>query len=99
QGHIAVGGAYEYQIIKSSKLGFKAYGYIYAGSNVPLVEQMGTIILIVDDTWIADLKFELARLEQDLVGDGWTVKRHDISRSDSVMNVKARIKADYEADP
>ena len=37
---------YEYQIIKSNKQGFKAYGYIYAGSNVPLVEDHGSGILI-----------------------------------------------------
>jgi hypothetical protein len=42
---------------------------------------------------------ELTRLQQDLVGDGWTVLRHDVARNDSVPNIKAIIKTDYTADP
>src|SRR5262249_57416229 len=57
---------------------------------------------------------ELARLQQDLVGDGWTVLRHDVprmvvdpantsssvwaARSNELASVKALIKADYTAD-
>jgi hypothetical protein len=99
QSRIGVGSAFEYQIIKTNKQGFQAYGYIYAGMEVPLVEHHGAVILIVDDTYATDLKAELARLQQDLVGDGWIVRRHDVSRNESPAKVKARIKADYEADP
>src|SRR5581483_4323908 len=41
----------------------------------------------------------LARLEQDLTGDGWTVSRLDVNRSDSPVQVKAAIKGQYQADP
>ncbi|MBA2479822.1 MAG: putative Ig domain-containing protein, partial [Planctomycetes bacterium] len=35
----------------------------------------------------------------DLIGDGWSVIRHDVNASDSVTSVKALIKADYQAAP
>src|SRR5581483_9905177 len=41
----------------------------------------------------------LDRLQQDLVGDGWTVERLDVNRNDSVPQVKERIRAQYDADP
>src|SRR5439155_18191774 len=37
--------------------------------------------------------------EQDLVGDGWTVLRADVARTETVPNVKKVIVADYKADP
>src|SRR5437764_1379380 len=33
-GHLSSGDSYEYQIIKTTRQGFKAYGYIYAGNYV-----------------------------------------------------------------
>jgi hypothetical protein len=94
----AAGTAYEYQVVKSSPT-LTGYGYIYAGINAPLVEGRGKVVLIVDSTHAAQLAPELSRLQQDLAGDGWTVLRHDVSRTDSVVNVKNIIKADYNADP
>ncbi|MBI5093396.1 MAG: hypothetical protein HZB26_13270, partial [Candidatus Hydrogenedentes bacterium] len=51
------------------------------------------------NTFSSALSSELALLQQDLVGDGWTVLRHDVNRSDSVPSVKSLILADYTADP
>ncbi len=99
---VAVGTAYDYQIVKSAREGgseYAGYGYVYAGIEVPLTEDRGTVILIVDATHAASLAPELARLREDLVGDGWTVLRHDVARSQSVSEVKALIQADYAADP
>src|SRR5207248_3538227 len=45
-----------------------------------------------------ELADELARLRQDLIGDGWTVIRLDVKRNDSVMSVKKRIRDEYNAD-
>src|SRR5207248_52270 len=89
---------YEYQIVKNAQ-GYKGYGYIQAGINVPLADNRGTAILIVDKTYAASLATELRRLEQDLIGDGWGVIRHDVGRNDSVVSVKALIRADYVVDP
>jgi len=95
--NVVNGGTYEYQIVRKTTY-YNGYGYIYAGINAPLVEFRGKLILVVDNTYAADLAFELDRLQQDLVGDGWTVLRVNVNRTDSVPSVKATIRALYEAD-
>ena len=112
--NVAVSGAYEYRLSKSAS-GYTGVGYIFAGIQVPLVESRGKVILLVDNTFTTSLATELGRLLQDLVGDGWTVLRHDVprmavdpantsssvwaARSNELANVKALITADYNADP
>jgi hypothetical protein len=95
---VAVGTPYEYQIVKAMG-SYTGYGYIYTGINVPLTDNRGKVILVVDNTVAGPLASELTRLEKDLVGDGWTVVRRDVSRTDSVVNVKNVIKSAYNADP
>ncbi len=95
---VAAGAAYEYRIVKA-RSGFTGYGYIQTGVAAPLVDQRGKVVLIVDATMAAPLAFELGRLQEDLVGDGWVVIRHDVARSASVPSVKALIKSAYDADP
>jgi len=95
---VAVGTAYEYQVVRAAN-GFAAFGYVQAGIDIPLNDRRGKLVLIVDDTHASALTAELARLENDLVGDGWLVLRHDVARGDSVAKVKSLIKADYDADP
>jgi len=100
--NVTVGTAYEYQVFKDvpgDSFPAGKFGYIYAGINVPLVENRGKIILLVDNTHAQALEVKLARLISDLAGDGWTVLRHDISPSDTVPNVKNIILADYNTDP
>lgn len=96
---IGVGAAYEYRISKTTSLGYQGFAYVYAGVRAPLIEHRGKLLLIVDNTYAADLAPELARLQQDLVGDGWIVVRHDVSRQDSPSRIKALIKKEYDADP
>jgi len=96
--HVVVGTAYEYQIVKVTSQ-YTGYGYLYAGINVPMVDNRGKLLLVVDSTYARDLTNELAQLRQDLVGDGWMVIRLDVSRNDSVASVKDKIKAQYSADP
>src|SRR6266516_66280 len=84
---VAAGSAYEYQVVKNAGT-YSGYGYVEAGVAVPLAENRGKVVLIVDNTYAVNLAAELTRLQQDLAGDGWTVLRHDVSRSDSVVNVK-----------
>ncbi|MDB6020700.1 MAG: hypothetical protein JWQ04_557, partial [Pedosphaera sp.] len=94
---VSAGAAYEYQIIKNTSQ-YTGYGYIYAGIEAPLIESRGKLVLLVDNTYTAQLTNELARLQQDLVGDGWIVLRHDVSRNDTVPNIKAIIESEYNAD-
>ena len=112
--NVVMGGAYEYQIRKSAS-SYSGEGDIYAGIQAPLAEYRGKTILIVDNTFSASLSNELARLQQDLVGDGWMVLRHDVprmivdpantsasvwaARSNELASVKASIMTDYNAYP
>jgi hypothetical protein len=93
----SAGVPYEYQVARSASV--FAVGYVAAGIEVALVETRGKVVLLVDGTQAAAIASELARLQQDLVGDGWTVLRHDVSPTDSVPSVKALIQTDYTADP
>ena len=100
--NVTVGNAYEYRVDKAasvSGVAFTGQGYLYAGILAPLVDSRGKVILLVDDSFSATLSAELARLQQDLVCDGWTVIRHDVSRSSAVPAIKAIVTADYRADP
>jgi len=99
---VVAGTVYEYGILKKSVADGKPYagfGFICAGIQVPIVENRGKVILVVDNTYAADLAQQLTRLEEDLAGDGWIVLRHDVGRADPVAKVKALITADYQADP
>ena len=112
--NITVGQPIEYRIIKTAPT-YSGVGYIYTGVEAPLVESRGKILLLVDNTCVSNLTSELFRLEQDLVGDGWQVLRHDVSRmgvdpantnsavwmarSNEIATVKQIIAADYTADP
>lgn len=95
---VAIGRAYEYRLVKAAA-SYTGYGYVQTGIDVPLVEDRGTVLLIVDRTHAGTLAAELSRLQQDLIGDGWTVWRRDVGRNDPVASVKALIKTAYDADP
>lgn len=97
--NVSVGSAYEYAVSENPGDGFPHTGYIYAGIRAPLQDQRGKIILLVDNTYSSPLANELTRLQQDLVGDGWLVLRHDVSPSDTSSNIKSIIQSDYDADP
>ncbi len=96
--NITAGRAYEYRIVKTARL-YTGYGYIAVGVRAPLVDHRGKILLLVDDSFRSALAPELARLQQDLAGDGWIVIRRDVSRRAAVPAVKAVIKSVYAADP
>ncbi len=76
-----------------------AQGYINAGVNVPLAESRGKLLLVIDSTMVAPLAPEIAQLQADLTGDGWLVQTLTATRSDTALNIKALIKAAYDADP
>lgn len=75
------------------------YTYIYGGVNVTQIDYRGKLILLVDDSFSTSLNQELVRLEADIVGDGWQVIKHNISRNELVTNVKDIIKTEYAKDP
>jgi Immunoglobulin domain len=89
--------SYEYRVTAGGVT--NGDGYINAGIEVPLEENRGKLILLVDNSFSSDLVFELNQLQKDLVGDGWTVLRHDVARNDKPANIKALVKSDYIANP
>jgi len=97
-----VGATYEYQIIKEATaygtFNYTGYGYIFCGIQAALTENRGTVILVVETNATASLAEELARLQTDLIGDGWQVISHGVSSSDTPATVKSLIVADYNAD-
>lgn len=104
--NVSVGVGYEYKVA-STQNGVSGYGYIYSGIDLPVVDNRGKIILLVDSTMCTPLSTELARLERDLYGDGWQVLRHNVIRQTKtasaataaeVASVKTIIDADYFAD-
>ncbi len=94
---VTVGTKYEYEVVRAASP--SGLGYVATGIEIPLVEDRGKVVLVVDATMAAPLATELARLQTDLAGDGWTVLRHDVARTATVPSVKALIKTDYTVDP
>src|SRR3954471_23889317 len=76
---VSVGSTYECAIVKNASLGYFGYGYIFSGIQAPLVDFRGKLILIVDNRFTTSLSNELAVLQSDLTGDGWTVLRHAVA--------------------
>lgn len=73
--------------------------YIYAGANIPPVTDRGVVIIVVQDTLLEPLSDELGVLDNDMVADGYTVKRFSVSSLDKPAVVRDRIKAVYEEEP
>ena len=96
--NVSVGSTYEYQIFKGAS-GHVGYGYIYSGINASLIENRGKLLLMVATNGLDSLSNELARLQSDILGDGWQVIRHNVSSNDTPASVKSVIVSDYNADP
>ena len=95
---IVPGVRYEYEVLKKSS-DHTGVGYAYSGIDVPATEARGTILLLVDQTIASELQPELARLTQDLEGDGWTVLREDVDRSGTVASVQSLIESHVRENP
>jgi hypothetical protein len=91
------GVSYEYRVIRLGQ-GFNGYGYINSGIQIPATESRGILILLVESMLADSLTNEIKRLENDLIGDGWIVRKHIIALEESVMAVKDIIKTEYNKD-
>jgi hypothetical protein len=94
---VVTGTEYEYSII--AKYYVPVVTYVNSGIKCKETEYRGKIILLVDSTFVTDLKGEIKRYESDLIGDGWEVLRKDITRNASVKYVKSVILDFYNTDP
>jgi hypothetical protein len=99
------GGLYEYEVERRP---------IFVALNLAQVTGRGRVVLLVDQTLASLLAPALSRWISDLVGDGWTVLRHDVPRhddqawlpgpansryQDDCRRIKALVAADYQAQP
>ncbi|MGB3079982.1 MAG: hypothetical protein WBB31_12935, partial [Saprospiraceae bacterium] len=95
---VVKGISYEYQVLRQAAT-FTGYGYINAGIEIPAIEKRGVIILLVDDSFSDSLSLEIKRLTDDLIGDGWRVVQHNVSRTAAVPDVKALVVSTYNLAP
>ena len=97
--NITIGINYEYHVRKNSG-GSYGHGYINSSIELPVIENRGKIILVVEDTYIGNIDFDLA-VDQtiiDIEADGWVVKRLNVNRNDAVTSVKQSIVTIYNQD-
>ncbi len=73
------------------------YGFIYAGIELPPIEDRGRILLVVENDLVSPLATELSELEMDFIKDGWRVSTINVDRNDAVTNVHAAIKNVYNS--
>ena len=93
------GVAYEYKIQRHySHWGaeYYGYGYIRTGIEVPLLEDRGTAILVVENGIAGQLGGSIDQLVSDLAGDGWRVVRwDDFSSGSNPADIRSRIRQEY----
>lgn len=83
------GVVHEYRLRRPYNEAYSPYrevsSFVAVALDAPLVDDRGGVLLVVDNTLAEKLATELAQLEMDLAGDGWTVERLDFSRHGSAQ--------------
>jgi len=92
--NVLIGQAYEYRVSNGEN-----EGYVFAGIRVAATQHRGTVILLVESERAEALTDALKTFKLDLVGDGWTVRRHNVSRNATPEAARALVQADFNADP
>ncbi|MFH1313952.1 MAG: FlgD immunoglobulin-like domain containing protein [Candidatus Eisenbacteria bacterium] len=75
------------------------FGHILAGIRYTPPEDVGTVLLLVDEPVADSLENELTRLELDMIRDGYRVRRCDVPDGTPVPTVKSLIMARCQSDP
>jgi hypothetical protein len=92
--NVQVDSAYEYRVVRLYNSQPRE-GYLLGGIKLHATENRGTLLLLVDSTIADSLEPSLFRLMKDISGDGWAVKRFDVSRFDTVSLLKQLIVDTY----
>lgn len=77
---LETGVKYEYKLKSGTNDQNTSYGYLAVGVKVPMIEDRGKVLLLIDETMAAGLSAEINRLQRDLVGDGWQVIQRMVPR-------------------
>ncbi len=75
------------------------YGFISTAIDLPPTDYRGTLLLLVEQSLWDTLSPEIEQLEMDLIRDHWRVKKMPIDPTESVMAVRSKIQAQYQALP
>ena len=98
--NVETGKTYEYKLTSSYGPTFNVgYSYLSAGIKVPAVEYRGKIVLLVEAEVANALQNELETFRKDLICDGWTVLRHNVSRKATPQEARQIILNEYYSDP
>ena len=95
---IANGQIYEY-VVQRTVNGIFAFGYAHVAVNANPVTSRGKILIFVDSTTADALGPELARMKNDMRGDGWWPIAFHTGPSSTVQSIKSQIVSSYNADP
>lgn len=94
---VKTGIEYEYYLESlSSSNSLLTQSYISAGIEVPINDQPGSMLVLVDSLFQKPLFNEIQTFKMDLISEGWNVVVHPISRTQSVSEIKAIIANAYQ---
>ncbi len=71
------------------------YGFIYAGIELPAIEERGKILLLVENSLATPLATEIEELELDYIKDGWQVITEEVDATDSPSSIRTMIQNLY----
>ncbi len=71
------------------------YGFIYAGIELPAIEDRGIILLLVENSLTIPLAAEIEELKMDYIKDGWRVIQRQVDATDNPNDVRAMIQNLY----
>lgn len=95
---IEIGRHYEYQLLRIGN-GLIANGYISAGIRLPVTDNRGKLLLIIDSN-LMPLATSIDRLKKDIGGDGWDVLTLTIDPAvETVPSIKEKIMTAYNEAP
>ncbi|MFI5171957.1 MAG: T9SS type A sorting domain-containing protein [Chitinophagales bacterium] len=95
---IIIDSVYEYKIKRTNDAGISGFGYIFSGIKIHAVDYRGKCLVVVDTTITSTMENELYRLMKDISGDGWSVKRLNVARDQTVEHVRELINTEANAD-
>ncbi len=71
------------------------YGFIYAGIELPAIEDRGKILLLVENSLTTPLATEIEELKMDYIKDGWRVIEQAVDATDNPTDVRTMIQDLY----
>lgn len=95
--NIVAGQTYEYALRRTTSI--DALGYAHVAVHAPATDSRGKVMIVIDSTNASLLAFELDRLKNDMIGDGWQVITRQIGSDATVTSVKSMIGTAYSLDP